>query len=171
MISYQFFILHGARKMEYSFEAHFIPLTKNDSDIWIDNNLGDTFPSLLIESNDETASLIRRIIFKSSGQQEGFPEIYEASEEMKMLLTYIRNGMFSSYPEVKDQESLQLSFIRLETEESRDRKIFISIVEKILIELNGIIIHPEIMRLNEFRSFFSLVSDVVEEEKEPEEEN
>ena len=170
MISYQFFILHPIARFETSLEEEFKVMFQEDN-TWIDNNLTDVFPYLIMEENDETGSLNRKIILKSSSSAEGYPEISEGADVMKEMVRHIRSGAFSAYPEIKEPGELQLTLVMLETEDPGDRKKLILILEKLLLQLQGIVIHPEVMRLAEFRSFFSLQRDVVEAEKEPEEED
>lgn len=84
---------------------------------------------------------------------------------------YIRafeSGNFSPYSEARSIEDWCVTSLILDTEDPRYKKEFLQTAERFLRHVNGLVIFPEVMSAEEFRSFYSLSPDRPEEEIEPE---
>lgn len=177
MIRIEYILLQNdaAFPAEQEFSALFMPgFWKDENKISVDSDASVQFDQpgkwnyLDIELLDDdriTQATFRIDVFRESN----YPRSAMFTDaDIESLVREYRQGRFNGSAEIKNIAGWCFTSFMLETEDPRMRKEFIQSVDRFLKAAGGIVVYPELMNPETFRSFHSLVQDVPEPEIEPE---
>lgn len=128
----------------------------------------DYWSHLEIERTDDDGSLLTRIRVDAV-RKRNYPQRFLYSE--LVADDFVRQLERNGFPPAKGEDNWCFTSLSIESDDPRERKDFVRIVERFMSDCSGRVIYPEMMSLAEFRSFYSLVADKVEEESEPSDED
>jgi hypothetical protein len=115
------------------------------------------------EGETEAVFFLHALRKQNAPQGPRFSEI-----DMESFIRQFESGAFRGFPEAKNIRDWCITSFILETEDPRFKKEFFQTLDRFLEHVKGLIVYPEVMSREEFRSFFSLGIDRQEQEIEPE---
>lgn len=130
-------------------------------------NEPEFWTSLELDRNDEDGTLLTRIVVDAV-RKRNYPSSFVFSElKVDSFFQQLENGNLKGYAAHISLENWCFTSISIESEDARERKEFIRLVDRFLDFTKGIILYPEVMSHEEFKSFYSLKVDKVIEDVEP----
>lgn len=175
MIKNEFIIAHrdlsfpiDQQKTEF-FTSVFKPIEDCD---WQENSSAqfaeeEFWTQLELERFDDTGAALTRVVIDVVRKQNYPASFLFSSLSAEQFVQQLEQGMFKPYQAFFSSDDFAFTSITIESEDSRERKEFIHLVNRFLDFTNGIILYPEPMNASEFKSFYSLVADKVVEDVEP----